>query len=149
MNSCVLKVKKIKQDATIPTKAHENDAGFDLYALNTQGDNTDLPTPIRIINTGIAMEIPEGYFGLIKPRSGLSAKEGIDVLAGVVDSGYRGEIKVVLQSSNARGIRVIARGEKIAQIIILPLPQVKLEIVEELEESERGEKGFGSSDKKQ
>jgi len=122
----IVKVKKTNDKAIIPTKAHQSDAGFDLHALVSTGDPTDLPISFRTIGTGIAMEIPEGYFGLIKPRSGLSTKEGIDVLAGVVDSGYRGEIKVVLQSSHARGVRMISRGEKIAQILILPLPMLRL-----------------------
>lgn len=137
----------LNEDAKTPTKAYEYDAGFDLYASETNGDYSDIPQAHKVISTGVAFEIPEGYFGLIKPRSGLSAKEGMDVLAGVVDSGYRGEIKVVLQSSNTRGLRVIPKGEKVAQIIFIPIPVVKLVQVDSLSESNRGEKGFGSSGK--
>ena len=126
-----------------PRRAHPSDAGIDLYAC--------LPRPIIIpskerfiIPTGVRIEIPEGYFGLIKDRSGWAAKKGAHVLAGVVDAGYRGEIKVVLCNCGEEPLEV-KPGDRIAQIIIIPIPQVKLQRVSELSSSERGERGFGST----
>lgn len=137
----------------MPTKAYDFDAGFDLYAdescVLVQGKQ-------QLVSTSIAMEIPDGYVGLIWPRSGLSAKHGIDVLAGVIDSGYRGEIKVCLLHNNLTlleedfdDIRYskfeINRGDKIAQILIQEVPRFKIVETDTLSDSNRGAKGFGSS----
>jgi len=142
-----IKVLKMRPQAKLPTRAHDNDAGWDLYAAETFGGFGDLPVDHVTIPTGIAVEIPEGHFGLIKSRSSLSSKHGVNVTAGVVDSGYRGEIGVVLQTTSPQGMPQIAQGDKIAQMIVLPLPSTKIIEVKSLSESKRGEKGFGSSGK--
>jgi len=133
--------KKLSREATIPTKSHTQDAGWDLYA---SADGTVLPSGRKLVKTDIAMAIPEGYVGLIWPRSGLATKNGIDVLAGVVDSGYRGGIGVCLYNTSQISL-VIKRGDRIAQIIFHKIPEVKLREVVDLEDSNRGICGFGSS----
>lgn len=139
-----LKVRKLKPDATVPTKANLSDAGFDLYASE---DATIFSGKTALIGTSIALEIPEGHVGLIWPRSGLSVKYGLDVLAGVIDSGYRGEIKVcLLNTKNIYSDIKITKGDKIAQILIQEVPRFIMVEAENLSESSRGEKGFGSSD---
>lgn len=143
-------VTKEDGKAIIPTKAHKTDAGWDLYSIH--------PVTIRggerkVIHTGIKMAIPDGFVGLIWPRSGLSVKHGLDVLAGVIDSGYRGEIMVCLHNTNQYlplfpndNIDIsIPAGEKIAQILFHKLPEVELIATETLNQTDRGEKGFGSS----
>lgn len=143
----MIRIKKTSETATIPTKAHDSDAGWDLYA---DEDVIINPNTQRLISTGISMEIPDGTVGLIWPRSGLAVKKGVDVFAGVVDSGYRGEVKVCL--FNAGSVwstpRVeIAKGDRIAQILFQHVPRFQLEEVFDLEEADRGEGGFGSSGK--
>jgi len=143
----LIRIKKTSETATIPTKAHDSDAGWDLYA---DEDVIINPNTQRLISTGISMEIPDGTVGLIWPRSGLAVKKGVDVFAGVVDSGYRGEVKVCL--FNAGSVwstpRVeIAKGDRIAQILFQHVPRFQLEEVFDLEEADRGEGGFGSSGK--
>jgi dUTP pyrophosphatase len=96
--------------------------------------------------TGLSFEIPEGYVGLVWPRSGLSIKEGVDVLAGVVDSGYRGEVMVCLLNTGVRYVK-IKEGDRIAQILFQEVPEFQLQEVEILQNSDRGEGGFGSSGK--
>lgn len=131
----------LDQNAILPTKAYKTDAGYDLYSTEYRVIG---PQERRLVSTGIHMEIPEGYAGLIWPRSGLSAKKGIDVLAGVIDHGYTGEIKVCLLNTGDEDFGVSA-GDKIAQILIQPIYCVELVQVSSLDESSRGEKGFGSS----
>ena len=132
-------VKRLGESATIPTKAHEHDAGWDLYA----NESTYItPDHRRTISTGISLEIPEGYVGLIWPRSGLAVKNGI--FAGVIDSGYRGEIKVCLYNSSDNSVKLNA-GERVAQIIIQKLPSIEMLEVQHLQDSNRGDGGFGSS----
>jgi len=141
-----LNVKRLTEDAKLPTKAYVGDAGFDLYTVQDIEEADDYSGGGRaIFSTGVAIEIPEGYVGIIKDRSGLAAKQGITVLAGVIDSGYRGEIKVVLFNSSPGLFKSIKKGDKIAQLVILPLPAFEVNEVEELSEAERGIKGFGSS----
>ena len=113
---------------------------MDLYATEQKWDDYGN----FVFHTGLAMEIPEGYVGLIWPRSGLAVKNGIDVFAGVIDSGYRGEIKVCLYNSSDWNVDFKA-GERIAQIIIQKLEYVEMLEVEHLQDSSRGEGGFGSS----
>ena len=144
-------VKKLHPDAIIPTKANKTDAGWDLYAV----EDARLTAHTRAtVKTGIAIQMPDNYVGLIWPRSGLSVKKGIDVLAGVIDAGYRGEIMVCLLNTNRRtedfygeafGDVVIKKGDKIAQIIFQKLEPTFMNEVKELSDTERGEKGFGSS----
>ncbi|MCS7122993.1 MAG: dUTP diphosphatase [Candidatus Aenigmarchaeota archaeon] len=136
----VLRVKKLVNEAKLPERKREEDAGLDLYCIEEMEIN---PFEIKQVSTGIAIEIPYGYFGLIKDRSGLSLK-GLHVLAGVIDSNYRGEVKVVLVNLSKEKIK-IEKFSRIAQLIIIPY--LKLDVVEvsELEESERGKEGFGST----
>jgi len=141
-----VKVQKKDSRATIPTKSHYTDAGWDLYAI---GDHYFAAQDRIIIDTGISMEIPEGYVGLIWPRSGLSVKKGVDVLAGVIDAGYRDSIKVCLLNTSSydkiNGSFFIRDGDRIAQILIQKIPHVFLEEHDELESSERGAAGIGST----
>lgn len=134
-----IKVKKLSETAKIPTKNNFYDAGFDLYA---DQDAILVPGKQQLISTSVALEIPINNVGLIWPRSGLSAKQGIDVLAGVIDCDYRGEIKVCLLSQTDHKI---CKGDKIAQILIQRVDSYQMLEVESLSDSCRGEKGFGSS----
>jgi dUTP pyrophosphatase len=139
----MINVKLLDVGATVPTKANENDAGWDLYSTV----DTVIPSKQRkTVKTGIALEIPENMAGLIWPRSGLSVKKGIDVLAGVIDSGYRGEIMVCLYNTSDENVS-INRGDRIAQIIFQEVPRVMMINQEGLGSSQRGDNGFGSSGK--
>lgn len=134
-------VKRLTQDAIIPTKANNTDAGWDLYSSE---EKTILAKNRAIIKTGISVEIPEEHVGLIWPRSGLSVKQGIDVLAGVVDSGYRGEIMVCLYNTSNDDV-FLSKGSRIAQILFQEVPSMILIEAQELTNSDRGKQGFGSS----
>lgn len=138
-----IKVKKVDDKAIVPTRANNNDAGWDLYSITTRNI---APSQRVTIRTGISLEIPEEYVGLIWPRSGMSVKNGIDVLAGVVDSGYRGEIKVCLLNTSREWMD-IKEGDRIAQILFQEVPHFQLQEVDILQNSDRGEGGFGSSGK--
>ena len=129
---------------TIPAKGTPSAAGYDLSYV---GHPVILaPMQRMALGTNVVMEIPEGYYGRIAPRSGLAFKEGIDVLAGVVDSDYRGEIKVILINLGDKPVS-FSEGQKIAQIIIENHNSPKIELVDELTETIRAEGGFGSTDK--
>ena len=136
-----IKIKKINTDGRVPTRAKSSDAGYDLYSTV---DMPITPTARQLVPTGIAIEIPEGYYGRIAPRSGLAVRAGIDILAGVVDSGYRNEIKVVMINLG-EGLVSVNKGDRIAQLIIEKCHDVEWEEVNELSDSDRGEGGFGSS----
>ena len=136
-----IKIKKINPDGRVPTRAKSSDAGYDLYST---ADKPITPTARQLVPTGIAIEIPEGYYGRIAPRSGLAVRAGIDILAGVVDSGYRNEIKVVMINLG-EGLVSVNKGDRIAQLIIEKCHDVEWEEVNELSDSDRGEGGFGSS----
>jgi len=137
-----INVKLLNEDAKMPTKAHDSDAGWDLYAA----EDIDIPNGFRVtVKTGVTMAIPDGYVGLIWPRSGLSVKFGVDVLAGVVDAGYRGEIMVCLLNTDQSSWVQIKKGDRIAQILFQEVPKFKLNQVAELDATERAEGGFGSS----
>lgn len=124
-----------------PHYAHEGDAGFDLRA----SEELTIPAGGRVMTpTGLRLAIPDGYVGLVWDRSGLAAKHGIHCLAGVIDSGYRGEVKVVLQNLGDKPF-VVERGMRIAQMLIQPVAGANLTRVESLEETARGEGGFGST----
>lgn len=138
-----MKVKKLHKNAKLPTKANLSDAGYDLYALD--GGILQKHTH-ALIKTGISMEIPEGYVGLIWPRSGLSYKYGLDVFAGVIDSGYRGDIGVILYNSQYNSYEIEA-GDRIAQILFQKVEDFDMVELEELNNSKRSQKGFGSSGK--
>lgn len=143
VNRLDIKVKLLSPGARVPAKAHPGDAGWDIYASEAAEVG---PGETRIIKTGIALEIPEGWYGQIKSRSGLGAK-GLIVTAGVVDSGYRGEVGVVVVNGNKgpAGSFSFKPGDKIAQMIFLPVPHVEINITEELGGSVRGQGGFGST----
>jgi dUTP pyrophosphatase len=137
----MISVQLLDNNAKVPTKANINDAGFDLYSVL---DTVIPPKQRKTVRTGIAIQMPEHFAGLIWPRSGLSVKHGIDVLAGVVDSGYRGEIMVCLYNTSDEVVG-INTGDRIAQIIFQEVPRVSMEVHETLGSSQRGDNGFGSS----
>lgn len=141
-----MKITKVSSAAQVPSRANPTDAGQDLFYC---GENTAIfPGERKLLTTGLKMQIPEGYVGLIWPRSGLAVKNGIDTLAGVIDSSYRGVVQVVLINHSDRAIE-IEKGQRIAQILIQP---ISLESFEEVSSEEfdslvstRGEGGFGST----
>ena len=138
-----LKFKKLNNMSTAPTRERDTDAGIDLYS----SVRIKIPAGNReAVSTGYAVAIPEGYYGQIEERSGYSLRNTLKLKAGVIDSEYRGEIKCVFQNCGAYPIE-IERGEKIAQLVIHKQPKVTFEFVTELDKTDRGEKGFGSSDK--
>ena len=137
-----IKVQKLQPDAKIPTKANLTDVGFDLYAL-MDGSTILNPREVKLIPTGIAMALPRNYAGLIWDRSSMGVK-GIHRYAGVIDSGYRGEIKVCLYNGNDRPY-LVNSGDRIAQILIQKVDDFYLWEVESLNETDRGSGGFGSS----
>lgn len=139
----IVQVKILHSNGQKPTKANFHDAGFDLYS---NIDTIIPPKQRKTVSTGIALQMPEHFAGLIWPRSGLSVKQGIDVLAGVVDSGYRGEIMVCLYNTSDEDV-IIHTGDRIAQIIFQEVPRVIMEVHESLGSSQRGDNGFGSSGK--
>lgn len=142
-----VQIKKLKENAQIPTYGTDYAAGADLYACIDETVSIG-PGETVMIGTGVAIEIPEGYAGLVFARSGLSCKKGLAPAnkVGVIDSDYRGEIKVALHNHNISGEAVeIPNGERIAQISIVPYLKAEFEEVGELTETKRGEKGFGST----
>lgn len=134
-------VKKIDARATIPTRGSELAAGYDLYALDDAVVRTDHITKVP---TGIAIAIPPGHYARIAPRSGLAANYGIDVMAGVVDEDYRGEI-VVMLTTHAAWCHTVKGGERIAQIVLEKISTPEIEEVETLPDTKRGAAGFGST----
>ncbi len=142
-----LKLKKIDDSVPTPAYARPGDAGLDLYAAQ---DANIAPGCREIINTGIAIAIPEGYAGFVQPRSGLAAREGLTIVntPGLIDSGYRGELKVIALNTDVENTIRIQRGERIAQLVIQEVPVVTIDVVDELDATERGEGGFGSTGKK-
>lgn len=140
-----MKVKLLNSDAILPTKAHDTDAGFDIY---TPFDFDLYPITetgfVAVIDTGIAIEVPDGKFSLLKERSSL-AQRGMVVTAGVIDYGYRGEVAVVCHNVSCQTIK-FKKGDKIAQLLVLPFYMDKVEQVEDVSKTPRGDKGFGSSD---
>jgi dUTP pyrophosphatase len=137
-----IKFKKLRVDAITPSYAKEGDAGLDLTATE-QISNTTFQASY---GTGIAVEIPKGYVGLIFPRSSIRKYElELSNSVGVIDSGYRGEIQFTFNKTNGLDSLRYKVGDKIGQLIILPYPSVELELVSELSDSERGTGGFGST----
>jgi len=128
----------------LPERAYAGDAGLDLAACERV---TLQPGERKVVGTGLAVAIPDGYAGFVLPRSGLAARHGIGKVnsPGLIDSGYRGEVRVVLLNTDREGVFEVEPGMRIAQLVILQLPPVDLEVVDELPASERGERGFGSS----
>ena len=138
-----LKIKKLNSEAIVPHYAHADDAGFDLFSTET----IEIALNSRVqVPTGIAMEIPEGFVGLIWDKSGLSHKHGLKTLGGVIDSGYRGEIKVGIINLGAETY-LLEKGHKIAQMIIQKKETCEIVEVDELSDTSRGKSGFGSTGK--
>ncbi|HEY8774418.1 MAG TPA: dUTP diphosphatase [Gaiellaceae bacterium] len=137
-------VTRLRDDAVLPTRAYPGDAGLDLAACERHELG---PGERALVGTGIAVAIPEGHAGLVTPRSGLAAKNGITIVntPGLVDSGYRGELRVILHNTDRHETVVIEPGMRIAQLVVVAVPEAALREVEELPESERGSSGFGSS----
>jgi dUTP pyrophosphatase len=137
-------VRRLRSDAQVPAQAYEGDAGLDLVAC----DGVVLePGERAVVATGVAVEIPHGYAGFVQPRSGLAARHGIGVVnsPGLIDSGYRGEIQVVLINTDRAERFVVEPGMRVAQLVIAPVAAVHLVEMDELAGSERGVRGFGSS----
>ena len=138
---------KLDKSAIMPTRAHETDAGLDLYAL---GDRVIFSRDERTIensgvfDTGVHIQLPPGYYGKIEGKSGLNIHFGIVSLGGVIDEGYTGSIKVKLYNMSNQPV-LIQKGQKIAQLIIMPYAAPDLELVDHLDETDRGDAGFGSS----
>jgi dUTP pyrophosphatase len=139
-----LPIRRLRAEATVPERAYAGDAGLDLAAC----ERIELgPGERAVVPTGLAVAIPDGYAGFVQPRSGLAARHGIAVVnsPGLIDSGYRGEIRVVLLNTDRERAFVAEPGERIAQLVVLPAPEVEITEVDELPASERGVRGFGSS----
>lgn len=137
-----LNIQRMVKDLPLPKKFSDGAGGIDLYSAI----DTTVPFEDRkLIPTGIKVEIPRGHVGIIKSRSG-NALNKLDVQAGVIDSDYRGEIKVLLENAECYGHKVIKKGDRIAQLLILESPQVIIREVEEVSVTERNENGFGSTD---
>lgn len=144
MSKIELDIQLLDPGLPVPQYAYEGDAGFDLFSAVSvtigPGDRTLIPT-------GIAVAIPDGFAGFVQPRSGLAAKHGISIVntPGLIDSKYRGEIKVILINTDTYLPFTINRGDKIAQLVIQSVVTVDLKIVDELDATVRGDGGFGSS----
>jgi dUTP pyrophosphatase len=137
-------MKRLHDAATLPIRAYEGDAGLDLAAC----ERVELgPGERAVVGTGLTVAIPDGHAGFVQPRSGLAAKHGITILntPGLVDAGYRGELKVVLLNTDRAEPFVVEPGMRIAQLVVVPVALPEPTEVAELPDSERGEKGFGSS----
>ena len=139
-----IKVKRLNELAMLPTKAHATDAGFDLHAVSKNYDDDGNV----VYGCGLAFEIPEGYMGLVFPRSS-NAKKSLLLSnsVGVIDAGYRGEVTAKFKRLYPISQGEYAIGERFAQLIVMPIPAVEFEVVEELSDSERGVGGYGSSGK--
>ena len=137
-------IRRLREEAVLPSQAYPGDTGFDLAAC--EGALLS-PGERAVVGTGIAVEIPDGYAGFVQPRSGLAARHGIGVVnsPGLIDSGFRGEIRVVLLNTDGEASFSVEPGMRIAQLVIAPVAAVRLLEVEELATSERGAQGFGSS----
>jgi dUTP pyrophosphatase len=139
-----LPIQRLRPDAVVPGRAYSGDAGLDLSSC----ERVELaPGERALVPTGLAVAIPEGYAGFVQPRSGLATKHGISIVntPGLVDSGYRGELLVNLVNTDPRDAFVVEPGMRIAQLVVIPVPEVELIEVDELPETERGVRGFGSS----
>jgi dUTP pyrophosphatase len=139
-----LPIQRLHADAVVPQRAYTGDAGLDLASC----ERVELgPGERALVGTGLAVAIPEGYAGFVQPRSGLAARHGLTVVnsPGLVDSGYRGELRVVLLNTDRTEPFVVEAGMRIAQLVVLQIPELELVEVDELPSSERGVRGFGSS----
>ncbi|MBT5342835.1 dUTP diphosphatase [Candidatus Woesearchaeota archaeon] len=137
----MIKIKKLSENAALPRYAKPGDAGMDFYSNE---ELTILPNERKLVSTGISMAIPEGYVGLIWDKSGIATKHGIKTMAGVIDSGYRGEVKILVHNLSDQ-VHKIEKNTKVAQMLIQPIECREVIEVEELDQTERGEEGFGST----
>ena len=144
MDSLQIDITKLRDDAVVPGYAYPGDAGVDLRAIEAV---TLAPFERALVPTGLAIAIPEGYAGFVQPRSGLAIKQGVTVLntPGLIDSHYRGELKVALINLDANSTFEVHPGDRIAQLVIQKVENVSWHLVEKLDETERGAGGFGSS----
>jgi dUTP pyrophosphatase len=138
-------VTRLRDDAVLPSRAYPGDAGLDLTACERHEIG---PGERALVGTGIAVAIPEGHAGLVTPRSGLAVSSGVTIVntPGLVDSGYRGELRVILHNTDRHEPVVVEPGMRIAQLLVVTVPEAALFEVGELPSSERGSSGFGSSD---
>jgi dUTP pyrophosphatase len=139
-----LPIQRLRQEAVVPERAYTGDAGLDLTAC----ERVELAPGARaLVGTGLAVAIPDGHAGFVQPRSGLAARHGLTIVnsPGLVDSGYRGELRVILLNTDSSEPFVVEPGMRIAQLVVLPIPELELVEVDELPASERGVRGFGSS----
>lgn len=141
-----LEITRLRDDAVLPARAYVGDAGLDLAACERHELG---PGERALVGTGLAVAIPQGHAGFVAPRSGLAVEHGITIVnaPGIVDSGYRGELRVILHNTDRRETFVVEPGMRIAQLLVVPVPEVTLREVDALSASERGEGGFGSSGK--
>lgn len=139
-----LPIRRLRADAVVPARAYAGDAGLDLAACERV---VLAPGARAVVGTGLAVAIPAGHAGFVQPRSGLAARHGLAIVnaPGLVDSGYRGELRVVLLNTDREHAFTVEPGMRIAQLVVLPVPQLEPVEVDELPESERGVRGFGSS----
>jgi dUTP pyrophosphatase len=139
-----LAIRRLRDDARLPTRAHEGDAGYDLYAVEAA---TIGPGARAMVATGIAIELPERHAGMVLPRSGLAARHGIALVnaPGLIDAGYRGEVRVLLLNTDRDETFSIEPGDRIAQLVIVRVETPDLVELDELEPSSRADGGFGSS----
>ena len=139
-----LAIQRLRSDAVLPGRAYHGDAGLDLAAC----ERVELaPGERAVVGTGLAVAIPEGYAGFVQPRSGLADRHGISIVnaPGLIDSGYRGELKVILINTDTTHAFVVEPGMRIAQLVVLEVPELELAEVDELPSTERGVRGHGSS----
>jgi dUTP pyrophosphatase len=139
-----LSFRKLRDDAVVPSRAYNGDAGLDLASCERV---LLAPGERATVGTGLAVAVPEGYAGFVQPRSGLASRHGITIVnaPGLVDSGYRGELRIVLLNTDGREAFVVEPGMRIAQLVVVPVASAEPLEVEELPETERGVRGFGSS----
>jgi len=140
----ILEVVRLHPEARLPSRAHSGDAGLDLHALT---DVVLAPGQRASVATGIAIALPSGHAGLVLPRSGLAARHGIALVnaPGLIDEGYRGELRVLLLNTDRATATRLSAGDRIAQLVVIPVPAVDVLEVDGLETSARGSGGFGSS----
>ena len=139
-----LRVTRLRDDAVLPTRTHSGDAGLDLSACE---EVTIGPGERALVPTGLTVEIPEDHAGIVAPRSGLALRHGISIVntPGVIDAGYRGEVRVILLNTDRSEAFTVEPGMRIAQLLVMPVTPVEVVEVTSLSETARGEDGFGSS----
>jgi dUTP pyrophosphatase len=139
-----LPIRRLREGAVVPERAYEGDAGLDLAAC----ERVELgPGERAVVGTGLAVAVPEGHAGFVQPRSGLADRHGISIVnsPGLIDSGYRGEIKVILLNTDRSTPFVVEYGMRIAQLVVLPVPELAVLETDDLPATERGVRGHGSS----